>query len=84
MTRAGLRYTRDYLTPGICSLIKPAAMEKLISFRAKNPHSHVIICGKAHGHILFILQNIEHRDLMGGGGGGRGSLRRFIHFYLRK
>ena len=43
MTRAGLRYTRDYLTPGICSLIKPAAMEKLISFRARNPHSHVII-----------------------------------------
>ena len=35
VTRAGLRYTRDYLTPGICSLIKPAAMEKMISFRAK-------------------------------------------------
>ena len=35
VTRTGLRYTRDYLTPGICSLIKPAAMEKLISFRAK-------------------------------------------------
>ena len=35
VTRAGLRYT-DYLTPGICSLIKPAAMEKLMSsFRAK-------------------------------------------------
>ena len=25
--RVRLRYTRDYLTPGICSLIKPAAME---------------------------------------------------------
>ena len=35
VTRAGLRYTRDYLTPGICSLIKPAAMEKLMSFRTK-------------------------------------------------
>ena len=35
VTRAGLRYTRDYLTSGICSLIKPAAMEKLMSFRAK-------------------------------------------------
>ena len=35
VTRAGLRYTRDYLTPGICRLIKPAAMEKMMSFRAK-------------------------------------------------
>ena len=35
MTRAGFRYTHDYLTPGICTLIKPAAMEKLMSFRAK-------------------------------------------------
>ena len=35
VTRAGLRYTRDYLTPGICSLIKPAATEKMMSFRAK-------------------------------------------------
>ena len=35
VTHAGLRYTRDYLTPGICSLIKPAAMEKAMSFRAK-------------------------------------------------
>ena len=43
VTRAGLRYTRDSLTPGICSLIKPAAMEKLISFPRQNPHSHVII-----------------------------------------
>ena len=41
VTRAGLRYTRDYLTPGICSIIKPAAMGKLMSFHAKI-HSHVI------------------------------------------
>ena len=33
--RAGLCYTRDYLTAGICSLIKPAAMEKLMLFHAK-------------------------------------------------
>ena len=33
--RAGLRYTRDYLTPGICNLIKPTAIEKLMSFSAK-------------------------------------------------
>ena len=31
----GLHYTQDYLTPGICSLIKPAAVEKLIPFLAK-------------------------------------------------
>ena len=35
VTPTGLRYTRDYLTPGVCSLIKPTAME--------NPHSHVTI-----------------------------------------
>ena len=35
VTRARLRYTRDYLPPGICSLIKPAAMAKLISFPVK-------------------------------------------------
>ena len=35
MTRAGLRYTRDFLTPRICSLFKSAAMEKLMSFRTK-------------------------------------------------
>ena len=34
---------KDYLTPGICSPIKPAAMEKLMSFCAKIPHSQVII-----------------------------------------
>ena len=30
VTRARLLYTHGYLMPGICSLIKPAAMEKLI------------------------------------------------------
>ena len=32
---ARLSYTRDYLPRGICSLIKPAAMTKLISFPTK-------------------------------------------------
>ena len=31
-THAHLCYTRHYLTPGICSLIKPTAMKKLMSF----------------------------------------------------
>ena len=35
VTRARPSYTQDYLPPGICSLIKPAAMAKLISFPAK-------------------------------------------------
>ena len=34
VTRASLHYTRDYLTPGICSLFNLAAVEKLMSFRA--------------------------------------------------
>ena len=33
--RARPSYTRDFLTPGICSLIKPAAMVKLMQFPAK-------------------------------------------------
>ena len=35
VTRVRLRYARDYLTELICSLIKPAAVEKLMSFPAK-------------------------------------------------
>ena len=35
--RARLRYTRSYLTPGICSLIKHAVMEKLMPFSAEIP-----------------------------------------------
>ena len=35
VTHPRLRYTRDHLPPGICSLIKPAAMAKLISFPTK-------------------------------------------------
>ena len=42
VTRARLRDTRDYLTPSICSLIKPAAMEKYVIPR-QNPRIHVII-----------------------------------------
>ena len=40
--RCMLRYTRDYLTPDICSLIKPAAAEKTMSFLAEI-YSHVTI-----------------------------------------
>ena len=32
VTCACLHYTRDYLTQGICHLIKPIAMEKLMPF----------------------------------------------------
>ena len=34
-SRARLRYPRDFLTPGICSLIKPAAMVNLMPVPAK-------------------------------------------------
>ena len=37
VTRARLRDTHDYLPSGICSLINPAAMAKLISFSAQIP-----------------------------------------------
>ena len=33
--RAYLRHKRDYLTPGICNIIKPTAMEKLMPFPAE-------------------------------------------------
>ena len=42
VSRNRLSYTRNYLMSSICSLIKPADIEKLISFPAKI-HSHVII-----------------------------------------
>ena len=35
VTRACLRYTQDFLTPGIYSLIKPAARDKLMPFPTK-------------------------------------------------
>ena len=35
VTRAPLRYTQDFLPLGICNLIKPASMAKLISFPTK-------------------------------------------------
>ena len=35
VTRARLRYTRGYSTPIICSLIKPAAVEKSMPFLAQ-------------------------------------------------
>ena len=37
LSRARFRYTRDYLTPGICNPIKPAAMGKLMPFPANIP-----------------------------------------------
>ena len=43
VTRARLRYTRGYLTPGICSLIKAAAMKKMNALSRRNPHSHIVI-----------------------------------------
>ena len=51
VTRARLRYTRDYLTPGRCSLIKPDG--KLIPFPAKIHRVMLWLCLSNHtlGHI---------------------------------
>ena len=35
VTPACLHHTRNYITPDICSLIKPTAMEKIMSFPTK-------------------------------------------------
>ena len=32
MSRTRFRYTRDYLTPSICRLVKPVIMDKIMSF----------------------------------------------------
>ena len=41
VSRARFRYTRDYFTPGICGIIKPAAFENWCHF-PPNPRSHII------------------------------------------
>ena len=43
VTRARPSYTRDFLTPGICSLINPRCYGKTDVISRPNPHSHVII-----------------------------------------
>ena len=43
VTRAGLCYTRDCLTPGKFSTIKPAAVEKLMPFPVKI-HTVILSC----------------------------------------
>ena len=47
VTRTCLRYSRDYLPPGICSLIKPAAMANLISFPATTT-TVMLLCTITH------------------------------------
>ena len=47
VTRTRLRYSREFLTPGICSLIKYAAKEKqIVAISRQNPHIHVIMSYK--------------------------------------
>ena len=57
VTRADLRYTRDYLTPGICSLIKPTAMENWCHFAPKSTqsccNSRVVQLGKQYTKITL-------------------------------
>ena len=42
VTRARIRYKRDYLTPGMCSLNKCAVFFFNDAISRQNPHSHVI------------------------------------------
>ena len=42
VTRACLRYTRDYLTSGICSLINPLLLKKDYAISRHNHHSLVM------------------------------------------
>ena len=53
-TRARLRYTRNYLTPGISSPIEPAAMEKMMSFPTQ---IHTVM-------LKFLLQNDKYDSQM--------------------
>ena len=55
MTRARLRHTLYYLTPVICSLIKPAALEK---WGRPNPHCHFII---NYNTLFSITMNLAWR-----------------------
>ena len=59
VTRARLRYTRDYLMPGICSLIKPGAMEILMPFPTKHPPGHVVI-SKCQLKKIFHIQRWKY------------------------
>ena len=43
VTRPYLRYIRDYLTPGICSLIKLVPMETINVISRQNQHNNIII-----------------------------------------
>ena len=64
-------------------------LENAVKPQNNVPVWYVVLYGKpeAHRHILFILQNIERQDLIAiyfGPPEGLGSLRRLIHYYLKK
>ena len=56
VTRAGLRYTRINLTPGIISQIKDAGMKKKDVISSQIPFSHVII--EHTKRSIFVLASL--------------------------
>ena len=59
---AGLCYVCDNLMPDVCSLIKPTAVEKLMSFCAKIP-SHIMIKSPRYtgGDFMFLYRFVRRR-----------------------
>ena len=55
VTRARPSYTRDFLTPGICSLIKPAAMVNWCNFPPKSTQSCYNITLNATQYVFSFM-----------------------------
>ena len=59
VTRASLRYTQDYLTPGICSIIKPAAMGHWYHFPLKSTQSFYSRKSNRNAAFTMLIQFIN-------------------------
>ena len=59
VTRASLRYTQDYLTPGICSIIKPAAMGNWCHFPLKSTQSFYSRKSNRNAAFTMLIQFIN-------------------------
>ena len=58
-----LRYTWFYLTSGVCSLMKLAAMEKTDAISHPNPHSHVITNNWGTAYHSKFTDTIQLQDI---------------------
>ena len=55
-----LHYRQDYLTLGIRTLIKPAAMEKLMSFHAKIHGVMLLTWSKGNKLRRYVIMSLKH------------------------